>query len=395
MFNVMSLIIDLLLISSLGFLGSFGHCAGMCGPLAVSFTLSSQRQKHWAESVSFHILLNLGRIISYGGVGILLGSVGSLIFTATLRQVMAIATGLLLIWLGLSRIVPDLPSLPITHPLQGIHQKLSLAMNRVANTSFWGTSLILGLFWGLIPCGFLYIAQIKAAETGNIAMAVLTMLFFGLGTMPTMVGVGVSASRLSKARRSQLYSLGGWITLLIGILTLLRTQAMVDYTGHGALGLLMLALIARPISKWWSAPLQYRRIIGVGSYILALAHTFHMLDHSFNWNLQGLPFMLLVHQRGLISGFVALVLMTPAVVTSSDRLQRILGRYWRKIHLLTVPALILVAIHAIFLGSHYLGELNFTQDNQLRTIALTIATAIVLSLRFRATLSTKTVERKS
>lgn len=377
----MSLIIDLLLISSLGFLGSFGHCAGMCGPLAVSFTLSSQRQKHWFDSLSFHILLNLGRVISYGAVGVLLGSFGSLIFTATLQQVMAIATGLLLIWLGLSRIVPDLPSLPMAHPLQGIHQKLSQAMNRVADTRSRGTPFILGLFWGLIPCGFLYIAQIKAAETGNIVMAVLTMLFFGLGTMPTMVGVGVSASRLSKARRSQLYSLGGWITLLIGILTLLRTQSMIDYTGHGALGLLMLALIARPISKWWSAPLRYRRIIGVGSYVLALAHMFHMLDHSLNWNLQGISFMLPNHQRGLILGFVALLLMTPAAVTSSDRLQRILGRYWRKIHLLTVPALILVAIHAIFLGSHYLGELDFTWHNLLRAIVLSVATAIVLGWR--------------
>ena len=254
-------------------------------------------------------------------------------------------------------------------------------MNRVANIGSWWTPLILGFFWGLVPCGFLYIAQIKAAETGNIIMAVLTMLFFGLGTMPTMVGVGVSASRLSADRRSQLFSLGGWITLTIGVLTLLRSQAMTDYTGHGALALLMLALLARPISKWWSTPLQYRRLIGVGSYLLAIAHTFHMLDHSLNWNLQGLSFMLPRHQRGLLLGVVALLLMTPAAITSSDRLQKMLGRSWRKVHLLTVPALVLVAIHTILLGSHYLGEIDLTWHNQLRTIVLMVVTAIVLSLR--------------
>ena len=377
----MSIVIDLLLISSLGFLGSFGHCAGMCGPLAISFALSSQKQTNWVASLSFHFLLNLGRVISYGLVGIFLGSVGSLFFTATLRQIMAIATGLLLIWLGLSRIVPNLPSLPMAHPLRSIHHWLSLAMNRVANLGSWWTPLILGFFWGLVPCGFLYIAQIKAVETGNIIMAVLTMLSFGLGTMPTMVGVGVSASRLSADRRSQLFSLGGWITLTIGVLTLLRSQAMIDYTGHGALALLMLALLARPLSKWWSTPLKYRRLIGVGSYILAIAHTFHMLDHSLNWNLQGVSFMLPRHQRGLLLGIVALLLMTPAAITSSDRLQRMLGRYWRKVHLLTVPALILVAIHTVFLGSHYLGELDLSWHNQLRTIVLTVVTATVLSLR--------------
>ena len=389
----MSLAIDLLLICTLGLLGSFGHCAGMCGPLAISFTLSSDRQKSWLSSMRFHLLLNLGRVISYGLVGIALGSVGSLIFAAHLRRFMGIVTGLLLIWLGLSRIIPAVfPRLPILHPLQGqLHQKLSMAMEKVANSNFWWTPFILGLFWGLIPCGFLYIAQIKAAETGSIMVATLTMLAFGLGTMPTMIGVGVSASRLGQDRKSQLFKLGGWITLAIGILTLLRTQSMIDYTGHGALILLILALIARPISRWWDAPLQYRRIVGVGSYVLAVAHTFHMLDHSLNWNLQGIWFMIPRHQKGLLLGIAALLLMTPAALTSNDYLQRKLGKYWRKIHLLAVPALILVVMHAVFLGSHYLGELNFTWHHQLRAIALTFLTTMAIGLRILFYPAKKTV----
>lgn len=377
--------IDLLLISTLGLFGSFGHCAGMCGPLAVSFTLSSQSQKNWLASFCFHFLLNLGRIISYALVGVALGSFGSLLFAVKLRQTMALVTGLLLIWLGLTKIMPQtLPKMSIFHPLQGkLHQKISLAMNRVANTNFWWTPLILGLFWGLIPCGFLYIAQIKAAETGNITLAALTMLAFGLGTMPTMVGVGVSASRLSADRRSQLFLLGGWITLIIGVLTLLRTQSMIDYTGHGALLLLILALIARPISRWWSTPLKYRRLIGVGSYFLAIAHTLHMLDHSLNWNFKAISFMLPQHQRSLWLGVLALLLMTPAAVTSSDRWQTVLGKSWRKIHLLSIPAFLFAAIHTIFLGSHYLGELNLTWQNQLSAIAITLISLVVLALRIK------------
>ena len=64
---------------------------------------------------------------------------------------------------------------------------------------------------------------------------------------------------------------------------------MVDYTGNGALLLLMLALVARPLSRFYAAPLQYRRAIGVASFILALAHTGHMLDHSLNWNVNAAP----------------------------------------------------------------------------------------------------------
>jgi sulfite exporter TauE/SafE len=57
------------------------------------------------------------------------------------------------------------------------------------------------------------------------------MLAFGLGTVPMMLGVGVSTSVLSRDRRSQLRQLGGWVSLTIGLLLLLRTSDMVDYTG--------------------------------------------------------------------------------------------------------------------------------------------------------------------
>ncbi len=75
--------------------------------------------------------------------------------------------------------------------------------------------------------------------------------------------------------------MGGWVTLTIGILTLLRTDAMVDYTGHAAVLCLMLALLARPVSRFWQFPLRYRRVLGVGAYVLSLAHTGHMLDHTY------------------------------------------------------------------------------------------------------------------
>ena len=377
--------LDLLLIAALGFFGSFGHCAGMCGALTVSFALSNQDREKWWKSLLFHFLLNAGRIISYGLVGGILGSFGTLLFTSQLRQFMAVVTGLLLIWWGLIRINPNfLPQIPMIHPLQGkLHQSLSVAMNRVASLNFWWTPVILGLFWGLIPCGFLYIAQVKSAETASMWSGAATMLAFGLGTIPTMVGVGVSASRISADRRSQLFRLGGWITLIIGILTLLRTQAMIDYTGHGALILLMLALVARPISVWWKGLLEYRRLIGVGAYVLAIAHTLHQLDHSLNWQPQAISFMLPSHQWGLIAGITAILLITPAALTSSDRLQKILGKSWRKIHLLSLPALILGVIHTIYIGSHYLGDLEPTWHNYLRVIIVVFTTLGILGIRLR------------
>lgn len=386
--------LDLLLIFALGFFGSFGHCVGMCGPLTVAFALSQADKKHQTiNGWQFQLLLNIGRIISYALVGAALGGLGSVVVASgqlagigsTLRQFMTVFTGILLIWFGLSQIKPNwLPRLPLVHPLQGkIHNRLSSGMNQLADQQRWWTPALLGSVWGLIPCGFLYAAQLKAVETGDLLAGTITMFCFGLGTAPVMLGVGISASKISGDRRSQLFRLGGWVTLVIGVLTLLRTDAMVDYTGHGSLLLLMLALIARPLSRFWAAPLQYRRIIGVAAFALALAHTVHMLDHSFNWNLDAIAFMLPQHRLGVASGILSLFLMLPAAITSSDRWQKKLAQRWRKIHLLTVPALIFAIAHTVLIGSHYLGDLQLSFSSQLRVFVVVLIGIGVLLVRSR------------
>lgn len=383
--------LEILLIIALGFLGSFGHCVGMCGPLTVALALSQQdNHEHRLSGFQFHLLLNLGRVVSYTLVGATLGSLGSIVVASgqlagigsSLRQFMAVFTGILLIWFGIRQIKPRwLPQLPFLHPLRSIHNRLNSGMNQLSVQQQWWTPALLGGVWGLIPCGFLYTAQLKAVESGSLAAGAITMLGFGLGTLPMMLGVGVSASKISADRRSQLFRLGGWITLGIGILTLLRTDAMIDFTGHGALLLLMLALIARPLSSFWAAPLQYRRTIGIAAFVLTLAHTAHMLEHSLNWNLDTIAFMFPQHRLGIVGGILSLFLMLPATVTSSDRLQQNLGKRWRKIHLLTVPALIFAVAHTLLLGSHYLGALQLSLDHKIRGIIILTLGILVLMVR--------------
>lgn len=408
--------LDLLLITTLGFLGSFGHCASMCGPLTVAFSLS-QIDRH-AESephaksgsrgrqIAFHLLLNLGRILSYALVGAAIGAIGSLLFAggqlagigSVVRRGVAILTGLSLIWFGLVQINPKLlPRIPLLNPMAHgkLHDRLSRAMTHMAARSYWWTPLLLGFAWGLIPCGFLYAAQIKAAETGNVLWGAITMLAFGVGTLPMMLGVGVSAALVSHDRRSQLFRMGGWVTLAIGILTLLRTGSlMVDVTGHAALICLMLALVARPISRIWATPLRYRRALGVGAFVLALAHTAHMLEHTWGWNLQAFAFMLPRHQLGITMGTIGLGLMAPAAFTSFDWAQAGLGTLWRKLHLLSVPALLLCAAHCFLNGSHYGGRLQITWVNYTCSFLLGVSVLAVLLVRSRWVWSSLSLDKR-
>lgn len=383
----------------LGFLGSFGHCIGVCGPITVAFSLYDRRETSYSrqQQVWFHVLLNLGRILSYTLVGAGIGALGSVLVAggeiagvgSELRRYIALFTGIVLVWIGLVQVSPQLlPSLPLLHPSRqsGLHHRLNALMMQVAVRSHWWTPAFLGMIWGLIPCGFLYIAQVKAAETSSLLWGGATMLSFGIGTLPTMVGVGVLTTWVSADRRSQLFRMGGWVTLIIGILMLFRSgYAMTDYTGHGALICLILALIARPISRFWSAALQYRRAFGVGAFVLSIAHLLHMMEHSWGWKLEALLFMLPQHQWGIAVGAIALVLMAPAAFTSFDWAQKRLGRQWRQLHLLAVPALLLAAIHTVMVGSHYLGGFQTTALHWLQTILLSMVVLGVLLIRWRWT----------
>ena len=356
------------LIWALGFLGSFGHCAGMCGPLAVAFALSGDPRslpqagaKTWCQLGRFHLLLNLGRIFSYAVAGGAIGSLGSLLVAggqltgidSPLRQSLSVLTGLMLIWFGLAQVRPQwLPRLPLWHPLARGAQRdrLEKTMLTIAGQTRWWMPLAVGLVWGLIPCGFLYAAQIKAAETGSAIGGSLTMLIFGLGTLPTMVLTGAWAGSIGQDRRSQLFRMAGWVTIAIGLLTLGRTSAMQDLTGYGSLVLLSLSLIARPISRLWAAPLRYRRVIGVGAWLLALAHTGHMLDHSLDWDWGAVGFLHPRQQVGIWAGVGAIGLLTLLALTSFDRAMRWLGSHWRTLHLAAIPALVAIGMHMTLAG---------------------------------------------
>jgi uncharacterized protein len=381
--------LDLFLLFSLGFLGSFGHCLGMCSPLTVAFSMSREKA-NWQQQWRFNLLLNLGRVLSYALVGAAIGGLGSVLIAggqlagidSFLRRSLAILTGLLLIWFGLVSINPrSLPKLPLLALIQ--HDRLQKLMLRLANSHHWWTPASLGLAWGLIPCGFLYAAQIRAAETGNWMQGAIAMATFGLGTMPVMFGIGLSTSYLSADRRGQLFRLGGWVTLTIGVLLLFRSSDMVDYTGHAALILLMLALIARPISRIWAVLLQYRRALGVGAFVLSVAHMMHFLDHSLNWNPSAIAFLLPNQQFGMWSGIIAISLMLPAALTSFDQMMIQLGKTWRKIHLLSVPALVLAAIHTALVGSSYWGDLANGSSQTWRVVGLGVAVLGVLGVRSR------------
>jgi uncharacterized protein len=378
---------DFLLMAVLGFLGSFGHCASMCGPLTVAFA-ANRTNRSWQQSGWFHGAMNLSRILSYALGGAILGGLSALALAggqmvgigSQLRSAIALISGLLLIGSGLGQVFPG--EWPVPRWGQRSFQRITRQP--------W----LLGILWGLMPCGFLYTAQLKAIESGSMLNGAVNLLAFGLGTTPVMMGIGVSAGFFSLERRSQLRRAGGWIAIVVGLITLGRSgDGMSDGTGYGAIICLMLALIARPISKLWPGLLNYRRLLGVGAAVLSIAHLGHVVVHNWDWQPGALQFLLPAQQTGAWLGIGALLLLLPAAGTSSDKLQTQLGDKWRKFHLLAVPALLLAAGHAVLCGVSYLGTVQPNIWNGVRSVAMVVIVVFVLLLRHPKVWSLLSLER--
>jgi sulfite exporter TauE/SafE len=62
-------------------------------------------------------------------------------------------------------------------------------------------AFLFGMIWGWLPCGLVYAALALATTAGDSLKGGLTMLMFGLGTLPAVVGVGIMTALLTKLSR--------------------------------------------------------------------------------------------------------------------------------------------------------------------------------------------------
>jgi DMSO/TMAO reductase YedYZ heme-binding membrane subunit len=186
---------------------------------------------------------------------------------------------------------------------------------------------------------------------------------------------------VKKKPNKPLFPNGDWITIIAGVIMLSQTKGMGHHLGHVGIFLVMLALIARPVGFLWKQPLQYRRTIGILAFAAALAHTIYATAHVLNSNLTTILDMTSRHQWGIWAGIISLAAMTPAAVTSFPLLQKKLGKKWRQIHLLTIPALGLATFHTVLIGPHYMAKLQIETLDYLRIYGITIMTLLVLLMR--------------
>jgi uncharacterized protein len=201
----------------LGLAGSL-HCAGMCGPLALALPATG---RGFAGLLTGRLAYNLGRIVTYALLGVLFGLLGkSLSLIGIQRWVSLGAGGLILAGLLCST------HLGVGTPMTKAVMWLKSGFGALLRRRTFASLGLLGLLNGLLPCGLAYAACAGAAATGGIASGLAYMTLFGLGTLPLMLGIGLSGKALPVALRFKLQQLVPASLAVVGALLVLRGLAL-------------------------------------------------------------------------------------------------------------------------------------------------------------------------
>lgn len=149
----------------------------MCGGFAV---LAGKDGKLHRGVALFHF----GRLLIYLTLGIMAGSLGTVLNSGIITRASEIASFSILVVLAWRVVFPKIKTIHSTKGWQLVNRTKG---NR---TLF---PFILGVVTALLPCGWLYAFLAIAMGSGGVKSAALVMAFFWTGTLPILSIIGISA----------------------------------------------------------------------------------------------------------------------------------------------------------------------------------------------------------
>jgi uncharacterized protein len=163
----------------LGFAGSL-HCMLMCSPLAYAAT--------GGKILIKKLLYNCGRILTYGLGGGLVAGFGKVISVSGFQTILTIAIGLMLIIMGISGI-SGLKIPVVTGMLAKVNSFIKRTFGYMLQKKGSVSLFLLGMVNGLLPCGITYLALTYCLTLTGPIDGFNFMIWFGLGTLPAMLGL--------------------------------------------------------------------------------------------------------------------------------------------------------------------------------------------------------------
>lgn len=237
--------VDLLVLSAAALAGLLGgvHCVAMCGGIAT--TLGGAAAKGFPSALA----LNLGRVLGYSLAGVIVGGLGDgllqLVRIEGLAQSARTLVGVVMLVAAARLLWPQHFRLLAT-PGAGLWRWLQPLRERVMVLRGPLRPLLLGAFWGWLPCGLSTTLLAAAWLEASALHGGLLMLAFGLGTLPLMTSLSWSGAHFAQVlARPAWRRLAATLIALAALLTLAApwlTQVPAVHAVLEALGCRSLAM---------------------------------------------------------------------------------------------------------------------------------------------------------
>jgi len=240
--------IDLLSLVTIAFLGSVGHCIGMCGGIVIAYSSAKIDGKSPKTTQALaHLIYSLGRVTTYVAIGAIFGAIGGVLsMNGFAIATLTILAGVFMILTGLSLMGKFNFLTKLEHSFSKTKWYQKIFRKTIASksiTSFY----ILGLLNGLLPCGLVYFFAVTAASTGSPFWGAVVMLIFGLSTIPSLFTLGFFSGLFTKGNfRQSAMTLAAIIVVLYGFYTIYRGY---DFIKHPKKSLLNCCSTTEEIEK--------------------------------------------------------------------------------------------------------------------------------------------------
>ncbi len=208
------------------------HCAGMCGPYVAICSARLGGATAGARALLRGLFVG-GRIATYVGIGAFAGAFGKIAQAASSRGGI---TGLLSIAAGLAALLFALSTAGLFPGPErflaavGVDRFVRSGAREAFLAPPYFSAALLGGLQGLLPCSLVYAAASRAAASASAAQGALTMLVFGLGTVPAILLFAFGSRALAPLLR--LRRMAAVLLALVGALLILRGLAGWDLIPH-------------------------------------------------------------------------------------------------------------------------------------------------------------------
>ncbi len=168
---------------------------------------------------------NLGRVMTYSLLGLLVGLAGQRLALGGYQQVLSITIGVLILMAVLLPRQYTRRIDPTSNVAVWLMRAKSVFGSALRSKSPLGP-LGLGLMNGLLPCGMVYVGLAGALAVGNAFESALFMAAFGLGTLPMMLAVHMAGDLISLNLRARIRGLLPYAFAVMGALFILRGMGL-------------------------------------------------------------------------------------------------------------------------------------------------------------------------